>query len=56
MKILPLLGLMALTGCQTVYKPFVRETTYPDGRVVREISADRATGIGVETFTKPFPK
>jgi len=51
-----LLLLLALTGCQTVHKPFVRETTYPDGRVVREISAERATGVGVETFTKPFPR
>jgi hypothetical protein len=57
MKILLLFGLLALTGCQaTVYKPFVKETVYPDGRITREISGEKATGVSIDTFTKPFPR
>lgn len=56
MKTLLLLCALALTGCQaTIIKPFVKETVYPDGRVTREISGEKATGVSIDTFTKPFP-
>lgn len=55
MKTLLLLSLLALAGCTTVKKPYIKETRTPDGTVVREITAEYIRGMSVNTF-KPFPQ